>query len=78
MDVGDGDLKCVVGRKGRCREVIDSNFRVDNLNIGVFTRKFLELVNMLKKNQIDIFCIQETKWNGDKSQTDLNCGNQGL
>lgn len=50
------------------RKVNNYSFRLGTLNVGTLTGKFLELVDMLKKRNVDAVCIQETKWKGGKTK----------
>ena len=36
------------------------------VNIGTMTRKSREVAEMLKRRQVEIACVQETKWKGNK------------
>ena len=49
--------------KGRC-----SLIRVGTLNIGTMTGRGRELADMMKQRNIDILCLQETKWKGSKAR----------
>ena len=49
--------------KGRC-----SLIRVVTLNIGTMTRRGRELADMMERRNVDILCLQETKWKGSKAR----------
>ncbi len=42
--------------------------RFGTWNIGTLTGKSFELVDVLKKRRIDVACIQETRWKGEKAR----------
>ena len=42
--------------------------RVGTLNVGIMTGKSREIVDMLERRQLDVLCIQETKWKGSKAR----------
>ena len=50
-------------RKGR-RSLI----RVGTLNIGTLTGRGRELIDMMERRNVDILCLQETKWKGSKAR----------
>lgn len=58
-----GGRGCRVSKKA-----INFSFRIGTLNVGTLTGKFLELVDVLKKRKVDVACIQETKWKGEKTK----------
>ena len=41
-----------------------SLIRVGTLNIGTMTGRRRELADMMKQRNVDILCLQETKWKG--------------
>ena len=43
--------------------------RVGTLNIGTMTGRRRELTDMMKRTNVDILCLQETKWKGVKQGT---------
>ena len=49
--------------KGRC-----SLIRVGTLNIGTMTGRGRELADMMEQRNVDILCLQETKWKGSKAR----------
>ena len=49
--------------KGRC-----SLIRVGTLNIGTMTGRGRELADMMERRNVDILCLQETKWKGSKAR----------
>ena len=49
--------------KGRC-----SFIRVGTLNIGMMTGRVRELADMMEQRNVDILCLQETKWKGSKAR----------
>ena len=42
--------------------------RVGTLNIETMTRRGRELVDLIKRRNVDILCLQETKWKGSKAR----------
>ena len=49
--------------KARC-----SLIRVGALNIGTMTGRGRELADMMERRNVDILCLQETKWRGSKAR----------
>ena len=45
-----------------------SLIRVSTLKIRTMTGKGRELVNMMERRNVDILCLQETKWKGSKAR----------
>ena len=45
-----------------------SFIRVGTLNIGTMTGRGRELADMMKRRNVDILCLQETKWKGSKAR----------
>ena len=42
--------------------------KVCTLNIGTTTGRGRELANMMEQSNVDILCLQETKWKGSKAK----------
>ena len=42
--------------------------RVSTLNIGTMTGRERELADMMERRNVDILCLQETKWKGSKAR----------
>ena len=53
-----------VRREGENKVVV----RVGTLNVGTMTGKGRELADMMDRRKVDIFCVQETKWKGNKAR----------
>ena len=49
--------------KGRCTLI-----RVVTLNIRTMTGRGRELEDMMERRNVDILCLQETKWKGNKAR----------
>ena len=49
--------------KGRCLLIT-----VGTLNIGTTTGRGRELADMIEQRNVDILCLQETKWKGNKAR----------
>ena len=49
--------------KGKCLPV-----RVGTLNIGTMTGRGRELADLMEQRNVDILCLQETKWKGSKAR----------
>ena len=45
-----------------------SLIRVGTLNIGTMTGRGRELADMMERRNVDILCLQETKWKGSKAR----------
>ena len=45
-----------------------SLIRVGTLNIGTMTGRRRELADMMERRNVDILCLQETKWKGSKAR----------
>ena len=58
-------LKKQVGNKAWKKR---GRLRLGNWNVGSLTGKGRELVEVMQRRNIDILCIQETKWKGKKAK----------
>ena len=45
-----------------------SLIRVSTLNIGTINGRGRELADMMERRNVDILCLQETKWKGSKTR----------
>ncbi|XP_045112277.1 craniofacial development protein 2-like [Portunus trituberculatus] len=44
------------------------NLKIGSINVGSMTGKGRELVDMLERRRVEICCIQETRWRGNKAK----------
>ncbi|KAI5621580.1 hypothetical protein C0J50_18849 [Silurus asotus] len=51
--------------KEKCRRV---EVRVGTLNVGTMTGKGREVADMMERRKLDMLCVQETKWKGNKAR----------
>ena len=51
----------------RSRRARSTRIKVATLNIGTLTAKSREIADMMKRRNLDILCLQETRWTGGKS-----------
>ena len=42
--------------------------RMGSLNVGTMEEKALEVVEMMKRRKMEVLCVQETKWKGDRAR----------
>ena len=54
--------------------VHETKIRIGSWNIGSLTGKLMELVDIMTHRKINILCIQETKWVGEKAKEIDNLG----
>ena len=58
------------GRRAKTQQEVwkgrRSLVRVGTLNIGTMTRREIELADLMERRNVDILCLQETKWKGTK------------
>jgi exonuclease III len=53
----------------RVRKLVEpSRLHVGSLNIGSLTDKLREVVDTMIRRRVNILCIQETKWKGQKAK----------
>jgi exonuclease III len=45
-----------------------SRLRVGTWNVGLFTGKLREIVDTMIRRRVNILCVQETKWKGQKTK----------
>ncbi|XP_071705069.1 uncharacterized protein [Rutidosis leptorrhynchoides] len=55
------------GVRGGCRVASRDKIRVGSWNIGTLTGKRIELVDTFLKCNVDIVCVQETRWKGEEA-----------
>ena len=59
----------------RARKLAEVNrFRVRNWNVGYLTKKLRELVDVAIRRRVNIICIQDTRWVGQKAKEVENTG----
>ena len=42
--------------------------RIGSWNVGSMTGKSMEIVDVMKRRRIDVLCVQETKWKGNRAR----------
>ena len=42
--------------------------RVATLNVGIMTSKGREVVDLMERREVEIFCVQETRWKGKRAR----------
>jgi hypothetical protein len=53
----------------RVRKLVEpSRLRVGTWNVGSLTRKLREIVDTMIRRRVNILCVQETKWKGQKTK----------
>ncbi|XP_065323057.1 craniofacial development protein 2-like [Gordionus sp. m RMFG-2023] len=62
-----GDAQGVDLHPVKSKVKVKAKTRLASLNIGMLEGKTRELASMLNKRKVDIACIQETKWKGQKT-----------
>ncbi|XP_047502966.1 uncharacterized protein LOC125048346 [Penaeus chinensis] len=55
-------------RKRREEQRTTRKLRVGTLNVGTMTGRGREVVDMMERRKINILCVQETKWKGEKAR----------
>ena len=50
------------------KKLAHRGFRVCQLNVGSMTGKGRELADLMRKKKVDVLCVQETRWRGDKAK----------
>ena len=53
----------------RVRKLIEpTRIRLGSWNVGSLTGKLIELVDTTTRRRVNILCVQETKWKGQKAK----------
>ena len=52
----------------RPQKLAQSDMRVALLNVGSMTGRAREIADMMKRRRVDILCVQETRWKGNKAR----------
>jgi exonuclease III len=53
----------------RVRKLAEPNkLRIGTWNVGSLTGKLREIVNTMIRRRVNILCVQETKWKGQKAK----------
>lgn len=57
------------GRMRGARKLVQENkLRIGTWNVGTLTGKLMEAVDTMLRRKMDILCLQETKWCGEKAK----------
>ena len=69
---GQGDISADY-TKNRKRQYV--KLRIVTLNVVTMRGRSAEIIEMLSKHNVDICCVQETRWKGESAQNILgkNC-----
>jgi hypothetical protein len=60
--------------RGVRKLVEPTTIRVGSWNVGSLTGKLRELVDAARRRRVNILCVQETKWKGQKAKEVENTG----
>ena len=63
----------MVQRKRYKRKIRSVSLKFGTLNVGTITGKHRELADMMERRKIDIFCVQETRWERSKAKNIGGC-----
>ena len=55
-------------RMNRRQQKVVTPLKVGTLNVGTLTGRGMELVDMMERRKINVLCLQETKWKGQKAR----------
>ncbi|KAK3516707.1 hypothetical protein QTP70_022500 [Hemibagrus guttatus] len=58
-----------VRRQREKRKGKSVGLRIGTLNVGTMTGKGRELADVMERRQVDILCVQETRWKGSKARS---------
>ncbi|KAK3541694.1 hypothetical protein QTP86_001113 [Hemibagrus guttatus] len=58
-----------VHRQREKRKGKSVGLRIGTLNVGTMTGKGRELADMMERRNVDILCVQETRWKGSKARS---------
>ena len=69
---------CKTRRGGECwnkkkereerRKDMKIELKVGSLNVGTMTGKSREIVDLMERRNMDVLCVQETRWKGAKAR----------
>ena len=63
----------------RVRKLVEpTRIHLGSWNVGSLTGKLRELVDTVTRRRVNILCVQETKWKGQKAKEVDNTGFQAL
>ena len=59
-----------IAQRGKRREKIEEerSFVIATLNVGTMTGRGREVVDVMERRRIDVLCVQETRWKGQKAR----------
>jgi hypothetical protein len=64
------------GRIGGDKRKVDAvDVRIASWNVGSLTKRSGEVVDVLRKRRVDVCCMQEARWKGEKDDRDARCKN---
>jgi hypothetical protein len=66
--LGGGDKLATAASGGR-RKVDGVFLRIGTVNVGTMRKREGEVVEMLERRKIDIFCLHETRWRGGSAKS---------
>lgn len=55
-------------KRARLKELVEVKMRIGTLNVGSMTGRGREVVDLIRR-KIQILCVQETRWTGNKART---------
>lgn len=57
-----------VQRRDRLKKLVKLDVRIASLNVGSMTGKGREIADLMARRRIQILCVQETRWKGNKAK----------
>ncbi|KAL1454893.1 hypothetical protein WDU94_009023 [Cyamophila willieti] len=54
--------------RDRLKKLVKKELRIGTLNVGTMTGRGREIADLMARRRIEILCVQETRWKGDKAK----------
>ena len=54
--------------RARPKKLAQKSVRVASLNVGSMTGRGREIADMMRRRRVDVLCVQETRWKGNKAR----------
>ena len=58
----------IPGLATRHKQNVKQKIKIGTLNVGTMTGKGREIVDLMERRKLEILCVQETRWKGNKAR----------